>query len=512
MIHRLVAVGGPHEGGAYVLNRRVTTLGRDSRNTIQLLDEQASRQHCQLEMMGERLLIQDLNSTNGTFVNDKRVTECEVSPGDELSIGKCVFQVQLVEEKTPQDRIGERLTLVADRMDLRGEINVSLSPEEGRFFEPGKIRPTATNWQRLCKDLAFLSETQHKLSQCDDMDSLLDALLVSVMEPFQPDRAYVFLVDNRTLRLVPRATRAQNGAEESEIKVSKEVIETVVNERVSILCTEDEQVEKRKGFRQTPAGVHSFLCAPIQSAGHLMGVFQIDSLQTKHRFSEDDLHCFMRLCQQVGPLIQNVLKQSQQKKVFDSFVTALATAVDARDGYKVDHSVRVSQIAVGIAEVMGLGQRDREIIRYASLLHDIGTVALKENLIAKEGHLTSDEFETMKRHAEWTRRILSVVEFSEADREICDVACHHHERMNGQGYPDGLKGEDIPLGSRIIAVADVYEALTSDRSYREALAPDMALSILENSKNTDFDSSVVDAFRVYIDKAAEERRTSTDPV
>ena len=513
MIHRLVAIRGPHVGVSYVLNKRVTTLGRDSRNTIQLLDEQASRQHCQLETVGERLFLQDLNSTNGTFVNGKRVTECEVSPGDEISIGKCAFQVQVVDEKSADDRMGERLTLVADRMDLRGEINLSFSAEEGRYHDPANIRPTATNWQRICKDLGFFCETQLFLSRQDGLDALLDALLASVMEAFQPDRAYIFLVDNRTLRLVPRAARARNEAEETEIKVSKEIIETVVRERVSILCTEDEQQEKkRKGFRRAPVGVHSFLCAPIQSSRHLVGVFQIDSLSAKHRFSEDDLHCFMGLCQQVGPILDNAVKRRQQQRVFDSFVTALSTAVDARDGFKVDHSVRVSQIAVGIAETMGLGEKDREIIRYASLLHDIGTVAIKEDLVAKEGQLTVDEFERMKAHAEWTRRILGMVEFPEADREICDIACHHHERMNGKGYPDGLKGEEIPLGSRIIAVADVYEALTSDRSYREALAPDMALSILENSKGSDFDAAVVDAFRSYLENAAEERRTSTNPV
>jgi putative nucleotidyltransferase with HDIG domain len=184
----------------------------------------------------------------------------------------------------------------------------------------------------------------------------------------------------------------------------------------------------------------------------------------------------------------------QASKIRASFlnaITALVYALEAKDAYTSGHSQRVAQLSVSIAQQLSLPSEQVERLKLAGLLHDIGKIGTQESLLSKPRRLNEEQYQLVKLHPEIGQRILSpIVDNS----EILHAVRGHHERYDGKGYPDGLKKSKIPLGARILAVSDAYEAMTSDRPYRAAMSPDAALSQIESNKGTQFDPEIADIF------------------
>jgi putative nucleotidyltransferase with HDIG domain len=187
-----------------------------------------------------------------------------------------------------------------------------------------------------------------------------------------------------------------------------------------------------------------------------------------------------------------------------SFATALVATLDARDRYTAGHSAAVSVYAQDIAKRLGLPEEDQRLAHLAGLVHDIGKVGLPPGLLEKEGPLTLHERRHMEQHSIIAERILRNVEDY---AEIAGIVRHHHERVDGLGYPDGLSGDEIPLISRIIAVADAYDAMTSDRPYRDAMPSRVARLRLAQAVDSQFDTTVVAAFEAILAGASEEYRS-----
>ena len=188
-----------------------------------------------------------------------------------------------------------------------------------------------------------------------------------------------------------------------------------------------------------------------------------------------------------------------------SFATALVATLDARDRYTAGHSAAVAIYSRDIAARMGLSDRDQQLVHLCGLVHDIGKVGLPAGLLEKPGALTLEERRQMEEHSAIGERILSkVADYS----EIARIVRHHHERVDGLGYPDGLNEEDIPLLSRIISVADAYDAMTSDRPYRDAMPSRVARLRLAQAVESQFDTTVVAAFEAILAGAPEEYRTA----
>jgi putative two-component system response regulator len=186
--------------------------------------------------------------------------------------------------------------------------------------------------------------------------------------------------------------------------------------------------------------------------------------------------------------------EAQDEKIrasFQSSLTALSLALEAKDGYTNGHSQRVADISELIAAELGMSQDSIREIIFAGLIHDVGKIGVSENILNKPGKLTAEEFDEVKCHCAIGEHILSPIMGSE---EIMKIVRHHHERYDGTGYPDGLSDGQIPIGARILAVADSYDAMTSKRPYRGAMSAEAAFSELESGRRTQFDPSVVDAF------------------
>jgi putative nucleotidyltransferase with HDIG domain len=190
-----------------------------------------------------------------------------------------------------------------------------------------------------------------------------------------------------------------------------------------------------------------------------------------------------------------------------SFATALVATLDARDQYTAGHSAAVAIYARDIARRMGLSESEQELVHLCGLVHDIGKIGLPAGLLEKPGALTLEERRQMEKHSEIGERILrKVADYS----EIAAIVRHHHERVDGEGYPDNLVGNEIPLLARIITVADAYNAMTSDRPYREAMPSRVARLRLAQAVETQFDTSVVAAFEAILAGASEDYRAAAD--
>jgi putative nucleotidyltransferase with HDIG domain len=227
-----------------------------------------------------------------------------------------------------------------------------------------------------------------------------------------------------------------------------------------------------------------------------LALFFVPALAAQRLFS---------LYQQQRELAENLSDANAQlERANLSFATALVATLDARDRYTAGHSAAVAIYARDIAARMELSAEQQRLAHVCGLVHDIGKIGLPPGLLEKPGALTLEERRQMERHSEIGERILGKVDDY---AEIAAIVRHHHERVDGHGYPDGLAGEAIPHLSRIIAVADAYNAMTSDRPYRDAMPSRVARLRLAQAVETQFDTSVVAAFEAILAGASEEYRS-----
>ena len=190
---------------------------------------------------------------------------------------------------------------------------------------------------------------------------------------------------------------------------------------------------------------------------------------------------------------RNYKGKSEQEEMLLNTVFSLAKTIDARDQYTAVHSHNVADYARNIAKELGLKQREVDSIYLAGLIHDIGKIATPDHILQKESRLTEDEYVIMKKHSEDGYQIIKEMKLF-GELGISDIVRHHHERFDGKGYPHGLKGTEIPLGARILGIADAFDAMTTNRSYRQKLAMETATNELQQYSGTQFDPAATKAF------------------
>ena len=254
------------------------------------------------------------------------------------------------------------------------------------------------------------------------------------------------------------------------------------------LINEPHRSRLDKAFRD--AGCMSDMLVPITSKGAGVGFIRLGSLRVAG-FSMEDISLADKLAYQVGIALENSRLITDLEEMLVNTVTALTAAIDAKSPWTKGHSVRVTEFATAIAGKMGLPAADVERLRLAGLLHDVGKIGTYDVILDKPTMLTDEEFGLVKKHPDRGCEILGPIK---QFKDLLPIIRSHHERVDGRGYPDGLKGEEIPLMARILCVADAYDSMTADRPYRPAPGKDYALSEFAICSKSQFDPAVVEAF------------------
>jgi putative nucleotidyltransferase with HDIG domain len=255
-----------------------------------------------------------------------------------------------------------------------------------------------------------------------------------------------------------------------------------------------EVVSKREGILQNvsdPKDRASVLCVPLMIRNNAFGILALWKSRSGNFFTDHDLHVIVSLAKRASLNFENkVLYETLYINLAETF-GALVTSIQARDQYTERHSVSVTRLAVRTAEIMQCSADEIECLKIAAMLHDIGKIAIPDHILLKPDELSEVEYDIIKSHSTIGNDILTPIALFEQERTVIR---HHHENWDGSGYPDGLAGKAIPLLSRLIAVADAYDAMTTNRPYRLSMSHHEAVSELRRNSGIQFDPRVVEAF------------------
>ncbi|MEI8390271.1 MAG: HD domain-containing phosphohydrolase [bacterium] len=336
-----------------------------------------------------------------------------------------------------------------------------------------------------------------------DIDKLLAVITEETQRALSADRCTLFILDRDTNELWSKVAIGM-GKQEIRFPADKGLSGHVAmtGETINIKDAYNDhrfnkEIDKKTGYK-----TKTILCMPMRNLNHeIVGVFQVLNKFGNEYFSTEDEDLLIAIGSSTGIALENarLFKKQQsmyenQKKSFDSFINTLALSIDARDKITSGHSKRVTAYSVAIAEQMNFPEEQLEIIEYAALLHDFGKIGIRDSVLCKEGKLTDEEYEHIQEHAKLTYDILKSMYFEDKLKDVPEIASSHHEKYDGTGYFRKLSGDNIPLGGRILAVSDVFDAVTSKRHYRDRMPFNNVLNILRKDSGSHFDDKVINVF------------------
>ena len=416
-------------------------------------------------------------------------------------------QIEFLEENYPQS---------LDLMEAALQIKL---PQMTSFDEKilnAKTRVEKTNKQKVITSAppTFIPENNQEdpliallkvgrtIAVETNIDTLLTIIAQEIKQALNADRCTVFLLDEEKHQLwskVALGLEMQEIRFDSNLGLAGHVATT--GETVNIKDAYTDNRFNKEIDMQTGYKTKTILCMPIRNLSHqIVGVFQV--LNKKNgEFTQKDEDLLIAIGSSAGIALENAnlfnrqkMLIDEQKQLFSSFIDTLSASIDARDKITSGHSKRVTMYASLICDELNMDEKEKEVIKHASLLHDIGKIGIKDSILQKEGKLTSEEYDHIKQHAKITNDILGKIYVSKQFENVAQIASSHHERYDGKGYFLGLEGEQIPLGGRILAVCDVFDAITSKRHYRSKMEIQDAIKILIEGANTHFDKKIVDVF------------------
>jgi putative nucleotidyltransferase with HDIG domain len=354
---------------------------------------------------------------------------------------------------------------------------------------------------RKIQELGELHNISNAINSVLDLENLLDMVLSVTVDVLKVGRVSLFLFDEKKENLVLKISKGLDREliNNLTIPVGEGIIGKVAVEGKPLLIKDiDRELNKqKKSDSNDKYSNKSFLCVPLKIKNEIIGVLSVNNKENNEIFNENDLELLIILSSQIAVAIENANLYDDMKDSYKTTILALSNALDAKDSYTGGHSSQVTKYAIPVAEYLGYNKKQLERLEYAGLLHDIGKIGIIENILNKNGRLTDDEFAIIKKHPVIGAEILQAVNFLE---DIVPIVKYHHERWDGKGYPDGLKGEEIPLGARIISVSDTFDAMTSDRPYRDGLPAKIARDEIEKCSGSQFDPVVAHAFLKLFDE------------
>jgi putative nucleotidyltransferase with HDIG domain len=354
---------------------------------------------------------------------------------------------------------------------------------------------------RAQRQLQTVIQVSRAIGSIRDQGRMMQVIMEQVTLAFNAERSSLYLHDAKKGELWTRVAQGLDSTDDILTLSDDEGLCGRAFQMCESICVHDTLNHPhfaRRVAEKTGYVPHSMLLAPVtRTDGVCVGVLQVMDRRVGF-FGEDDLPLLQAIAVQVGITLENTSLYEAQQQQFDSFVGAMSAALDARDPLTALHSVNVANYAMGIATILGLSRDDIEWLRIGGLLHDIGKIGVPEQVLTKAGKLSSEEFEEMKRHAEYSRKILSKIKFTNGLEGLDVISASHHEKLDGSGYPQGLKGDEISLKARILTVADIFDALTQTRHYRQAMTMHEALREISGMTPGKLDAQCVGALKAFL--------------
>jgi len=441
-----------------------------------------------------------------TYINDgKYLADCANDASaklvNEFAFGCVDFAEENLDTATLHYQNAIQYAKVNDEFNLSKVIREYLLQIQNKKASQGKRDP-----------LIALLRIGQTVAAETDIDTLLKIIAEETKAAIQADRCSVFLFDRESNELWSKVALGMDSQEirfPADKGLAGHVVQTgeTINIKNAYIDKRfNKEIDIQTGYKTT-----TILCMPIKNLNQdIIGAFQVLNKQDGF-FNEDDEDLLIAIGSSAGIALENaqLFKKQQemlmeQKQVFDSFIDTLAASIDARDKITAGHSTRVRLYSELIARELNLDPKMIEIIGKAATLHDIGKIGIRDSVLQKEGKLTDEEYKHIQSHVEITHHILEKIHMSDEFKLVSEIACSHHEKYDGWGYYRKLKGEEITLGGRILAVSDVFDAITSKRHYRDKMPMMNVISILLKDSGTHFDKSIVECFlSISTDKLVE---------
>lgn len=475
-----------------LLNRGVMTIGSRASSDVDIIVPEAriSRIHCRIEKLDGLYYLVDCGSTYGTFVNHERIHRKQLLNLDVISLGESE-QVKLIFHLKPLQK-----ATLNDSLETR-KIGLSFS-------------------KKTFEKLRLLLQVSQVTQSTFNLKEILNEIVGSVIALSNSDRGFILLKDDRG-DLAFKVSQTRPGLKEL---VSEDISWGVVN---NVIKTGKPKVagdvqsdhELRKHDSIVSLKIRSIMCIPLrkrhivedsadaqtfrgENPENVLGVIYVDSRGGGRMYDLEDLGILETMASNASIAISNARLFQQEKrksrllrKVYLDTVQVLANSIEARDIYTRGHADRVAAVGSLIAEKLGWSQEQLYYLMVGASLHDIGKIGVPDAILNKKGKLSMTEYSIMKQHPQIGERIISGIDFLEP---TIPYLLYHQERFDGSGYPEGRQGVNIPIEARLLAVADVFDALTSNRPYRGAMTEEEAFHIIVKSRGKDFDPMMVDAF------------------
>ena len=384
------------------------------------------------------------------------------------------------------DEIEQDKTLIASKYEEVNRLNVDL--------------------QDKITKLQAINEASRILVSRRETDEFLDMTMKILVRILRFDRAILMMVDAERRELVYLAStggdpQITESMKQYHIPLTREhnLMVQVANSGEPILVADVEAAGLNPAnFILARFHPHSFCLCPLTTTDWgVVGVLGADRTTVKEPINVTDLDYLTTFANTIAVSLQRARLDEELKESYMSSVRALVHALEEKDSDTRGHSDRVAALAANIGREMGLGPEELERLRTGGLLHDIGKIGVPESIIKNRKSLSKSEFRLIQRHTVKGVEIIEPITFL---RTHLHMIRHHHERYDGKGYPDGLKGEEIPLDARIIAVADSYDAMTSDRPYRKGLTRPQAMRAIKRDAGRQFAPDVVQAFERFFER------------
>ncbi len=437
-----------------------------------------------------------LLSTNHNRMVERLKTQMETAISHERELARAQEklahhrEIHLMNEKL-EEQIKEIENLnvsLEERIEEIEEANYKISDLAGELEDKN------TNLEKAVAKLSTLYKVGLAINSTMEMSTLFNLIVQTTMDTLQAEIGYIILYEPglRSLRVTTLLGHEFSSPEGALLPMKPSSVSTwVVENRKPLLISDINGTPQFDRYSALGYERKTLICAPLLVKDEIIGTITVVNKLDNSVYSCEELELLNTIAAQAGIAIKNAKLYDEQQKIYMNTIHALVSAIEASDSYTRGHSERVTRYSIGLAKRLELPTERMKIIERAAILHDIGKIGIDLSLLHKEGKLSPEDVENLRQHPLIGMKILEPIEFLH-DVKLC--IGQHHERYDGRGYPHHVAADQLLVESRILAIADAFDAMTSDRPYRKALPVEVAIKELSDNAGTQFDPTMVPHF------------------